>query len=338
MLISILKSGSEMARLEKFKNVALECYGLAIASTQQNVIEVDREQASVFRAELQALLDQLDEATTPEQVRKIQDCFREDLRKYRESTHEQIRQLRKEMDAALSAFDAFAGDTAARGDDHEKELKGALKNLEAAAFSGRFEEIRAAIRAASADILSSFEQMRAQNQLAVAQLKDEIRLLHQRIQGGRRLAAPAPETWNRQEIDHRIDEMLKQNTSFCLVLIVLKNLKPLTSRYSGAAVEDALQALQARLRDALGDASVLGRWTANQFVAILSVSPSSAVAASRDAARKLAEPYSFTHNGSPSTLVFQIAAGVVDHQAGSDVLKFQPKLASLSAALGGGPL
>ena len=53
-------------------------------------------------------------------------------------------------------------------------------------------------------------------------------------------------------------------------------------------------------------------------MAILNVSPSSAMAASRDAAQKLTEPYSFTHKGIPCTLVFQVAAGVVDHQAGSD--------------------
>jgi GGDEF domain-containing protein len=334
-LISILKTGAKMERLEKDKNAAVECYGLAIASTEQNVIELDQEQASLFRAELQALVKQLGEGTTPEQLRNIQDRFREDLREYRHSAHEQIRQLRKEMGAALAALEEFAGASAAHGDGHEKELKRALKDLEAAAFSGRFEDIRAAIRAASVDILSSFAQMRAQNQFAVAQLKDEIRLLHQRIQGGRGSAAMAPETWNRQDMDHRIDEMLKQNMSFCLVLIVLKNLKPLTSRYSGATLEDALQALEIRLRDVLAGASVLGRWIANQFVAILNVSPSSAMAASREAAQKLAEPYSFTHNGVPSTLVFQVAAGVVDYQAGSDALKFQPKLASLSAALGG---
>ena len=337
-MISLFKTGHEMERLEKFKKVALECYGLAIASTEQNVIEVDPGQAALFRGELQALANQLGAATSPEHLQNIQDLFGEELREYRDSTHEQLRRLRKEMDAAVSALDEFAGNAAARGDDHEKELKQALKSLEAAAFSGRFEEIRAAIRIASADILSSFDQMRAQNQLAVAQLKDEIRLLHQRIQAGRRSAAPASETWNRQDIDHQIDEMLKQNTSFCLVLIVLKNLKPLTSRYSGGAVEDALQALQVRLRDTLGGESMLGRWTANQFIAILDVSPSSAMAISRDVAQKLTEPYSFTHNGIPSTLVFQVAAGVVDYQAGSDVLKFQPKLASLSAALGGGPL
>jgi GGDEF domain-containing protein len=337
-LISLLKTGSEMERLERFKKVALECYGLAIASTEQNVIEVDSEQAALFRGELKALAIQLGEAISPEHLQKIQDLFGDELREYRDRTHEKLRRLRKEMDAAVSALNEFAGNATARGDDHEKELKQALKSLEAAAFSGRFEEIRAAIRIASVDILSSFDQMRAQNQLAVAQLKDEIRLLHQRIQAGRRSVAPASETWNRQDIDRQIDEMLKQNASFCLVLIVLKNLKPLTGRYSSGAVEDALQALQVRLRDTLGGESMLGRWTANQFVAILNVSPSSAMAASRDAAQKLAAPYSFTHNGTPSTLVFQIAAGVVDHQAGSDVLKFQPKLASLSAALGGGPL
>jgi GGDEF domain-containing protein len=337
-LISLLKTGSEMDRLEKFKNIALECYGLAIASTEQNVIEVDHEQAGLFRAQLQSLANQLGAATTPEEVRKIQDLFGEDLRGYRDSTHEQLRRLRKEMDAALSALEEFAGDTAARGDDHEKVLKQALHTLDAAASNDRLESIKAAIRVASAGILASFEQMRARNQFAVAQLKDEIRVLHQRIQAGCRPAALNAETWNRQDVDRRIEQMLSQDISFCLVLIVLRNLKTLASRYSDSAVEEALQSLQVRLRDTLGEKSMLGRWTPNQFIAMLNVSPSGAMAISRDVAQKLTEPYSFAHNGIPSSLVFQVAAGVVDYQAGSDVLKFQPKLASLSSALGGGPL
>jgi len=337
-LISLLKTGHEMDRLVKFKNAALECYGLAIASTEQNVIEVNQEQASLFRADLQSLANQLGAATTPEDVRKIQDLFGEDLREYRDRTHAQIRQLRKDMEAALSALEEFAGDTAARGDDHEKVLKQSLQALDAATANDRLESIKAAIRVASAGILLSFEQLRAQNQLAVAQLKDEIRVLHQKIQAGGRSAAPSFEARNRQDVETRINEMLEQDTPFCLVLIVLKNLKPLASRYSDAAVEEALQELQVRLRGALGDVSLLGRWSANQFAAILNVSSSRAMAISRDAAQRLTEPYSCTHNGISSSLVFQVAAGVVDYQAGSDVRKFQPKLASLSVALGGGPV
>ena len=55
-MISILKTGSEMERLEKLKEVALECYGLALASTEENVIEVDLRQAGLFREELQSLV------------------------------------------------------------------------------------------------------------------------------------------------------------------------------------------------------------------------------------------------------------------------------------------
>jgi GGDEF domain-containing protein len=337
-MISLLKTAFEMERLEKFKKVALECYGLALTSTEQNVIEVDYQQATQFRGELQALVNQLGEATSPEQLQSIQDLFRGELREYRDSTHEQLRRLRKEMDAAVSALEEFAGNASARGDDHEKELKQALKTLDDAAASDRLEAMKAAIRAASADILSSFERMQAKNQFAIAQLKDEIRLLHQKIQAGRRPAASNAETWNRQDVDQRIDQMLSQSTPFCLVLIVLRNLKILASRYSGGVVEEALESIEVRLRDALGGESMLGRWTTNQFVAILKVSPSSAMAISRDAAQRLTEPYSFKHEGIPSTLVFQVAAGVVDHQAGSDALKFQNKLASLSKALGGGPL
>jgi GGDEF domain-containing protein len=116
-------------------------------------------------------------------------------------------------------------------------------------------------------------------------------------------------------------------------------LRTLTNRYSGDVVEDALESLQVRLRDTLGGEFLLGRWTANQFVAILvNAAPSAAMAISREVAQKLTEPYSFKHEGIPCTLVFQVAAGVVDHQAGGDTLKFQNKLASLSQALGGGPL
>ncbi len=337
-MISLLKTAFEMERLEKFKKVALECYGLALTSTEQNVIEVDHQQATQFRGELQALINQLGGAKSPDQLQNIQDLFREELREYRDSTHELLRRLRKEMDAAVGALEEFAGNASARGDDHEKQLKQALMTLDTAAATDRMEAMKAAIRSASADILSSFEQMQAKNQFAIAQLKDEIRLLHQKIQAGRRPAALNAETWNRQDVDHRIDQMLRQNTSFCLVLIVLRNLKMLAGRYSGGVVEEALESLQVRLRDALGGESMLGRWTSNQFVAILNASPSSAMAISRDAAQKLTEPYSFKHDGIPCTLVFQVAAGVVDHQAGSDVLKFQSKLASLSKALGGGPL
>jgi GGDEF domain-containing protein len=335
-LISILRTVSELERLEKFQKAAFECYGLALSSTEQNVIEFDETETARFRANLRTLISQLDEATTPEQLRNIQGLFRTELHDYKDATHEQIRRLRGDLDAAASALEEFAINTASSGDNHEKELKQTLNRLDVAAASERLDDIREAIRAASARILASFEQMQAANHLAVAQLKDEIRLLHQTIQSGRRSATSErrPKAWNRRKIDDQIDELLSQDASFCLILVVLRNLKPLASRNSGVVIEDALHSLQARLQGMLGGASV-GRWTKNQFVAILKGAPGSAMVMSREVVQKLTEPYDFQDGGVRRTLSFQVVAGVVDHRTGADVVKFRTGLEKLSTALGG---
>ncbi len=336
-MISLLKTAAEMERLEKFKNTAVECFGQSIASTEQNIVEFEEQQVARFRAGLRALMRQLEQATTPEQLRNIQGLFREALHHYKDASHEQIRRLRRDVDAAASALEEFAAHTASSGGDHEKELKQALHSLDTAA-SERLDDIRAAIRAASARILASFEQMQAANHLAIAQLKDEIRVLHQTIQSVRRSATAersAPEAGNRQEIDNRLDELLSQNTSFCLILVVLRNLKMLAARHSPAVMEDALHSLQARLQAMVPRATV-GRWTRNQFVVILDSAPGNAMELSGKVAQKMMEPYDFQEAGVRRTLSFQVTSGVVDHRNGADVLKFRKGLEKLSVALGAG--
>ena len=244
---------------------------------------------------------------------------------------------RSDCEAAARALDEFAGTTVSRGDDQEQELRQTLGRLEATLECDRIEDIRAAVRAGAASILTSFEHMRALNHLSIAQLKDEIRLLHQRSPLGRPSAGqnPLARTWSRRDIDDRIEELLKRDMSFCLVLAVLRNLKPLVSRNSNAVMEDALQSLQVRLHTMFKDASVVGRWTTNQFVAILNVAPGSSIAMSREVAQKLMEPYDFVEDGVRRSLSFQVAAGIVDHRTGSDVPKFRTGLDRLSSALGG---
>src|ERR1700690_2214214 len=61
-VISLFKSASELERLEEFRKKAMEYYGRAISSTEQNVIELDEKQAAAFRSELQSLLKHLGKA------------------------------------------------------------------------------------------------------------------------------------------------------------------------------------------------------------------------------------------------------------------------------------
>ena len=337
-MISIMKTALEQERREKLKITALNCYRHALSSSDEQAIEIDPVQASNFRSGLRMLISQCDETASPEQLIHVQSLFAKELQDYREKVHEQLRLLRRNLDATALALEEFAGNNAASGDDHEKELRQGLSRLDTALASNEVEELRAAIRSASGSILASFEQMRALNQLAIAQLKDEIRVLHQRIQPEGRSRAPGSDagTLSRCDINDRIEELLRADASFCLVLVVFRNWKLLAIRNSGVVMKGALESLQARLRRILGESSTVGYWNTNQFVAILDVAPSAAMALSRDIAKKLMEPYDFLEDGTRRSLTFQVAGGVVDHRAGADATKFRAGMEKLSAALRGG--
>ena len=100
-MISILKTAIEQARAEKFKCAALECYQLALSSIEQGVIEVDHKEAAAFQADIRELIGRLRDATTAEQLFKIQSSFGAELHDYRDATHEQLRRLRRNLDARI---------------------------------------------------------------------------------------------------------------------------------------------------------------------------------------------------------------------------------------------
>ena len=79
--------------------------------------------------------------------------------------------------------------------------------------------------------------------------------------------------------------MLSQNTSFYLVLVVLRNLNVIAARNKSNVVEDAVKSLEVRLQQQLGNTAITGRWTSNQFIAILGSAPSNAITLSRDVSR-----------------------------------------------------
>ena len=124
-------------------------------------------------------------------------------------------------------------------------------------------------------IQSSVEQIQRGNQLVVAQLQDEIRVLHLQFEQDRKalFTDRASGAWNRQKIDIHLDNLLRQNQPFCLLMVRVRNLKRLESQHSRTVVESTLKALVSRFAAMAGDEAVIGRWTEDQFVAVLDMPP-----------------------------------------------------------------
>ncbi len=333
-MISLRKAVNELEQLDEFKRAALDCYARAIGAVEEHAIEVEAAQAAKFRSQLQALRNQVTPHATGEQLRDVQSSFDDELRAYGEKSQQHIQRLRNDVKAASEAVEVFTGSFSASQSDLNGDVKRELQRLDKASRMEDLNAVRSVINLASTGIASSFERMRSSNQLAIAQLKDEIRVLHREIESTRKARAQATPvaTENQQELFRHIDGLVGKNTPFSVILVAVKNVKGLESCYPKAAIETALSALQARFQTVLPRGSASGRWMDSQFVAILTIEPSAAISMSRDLTNKLSGPYP-QPDGHSQAVALEATAGVIDWKAQGDPASLHRRLEQLSDAL-----
>jgi GGDEF domain-containing protein len=342
-LISIRKSFNDLDRLdelERRENLSIaiqECYAMAIDASAHYAVEVDPTLAAEFRAHLKVLEDQSRAVVSEDQVRAAQSSFRGELREYRDKSSSELKKMRQEVESATAAMVIFAETVATNGQNHEQEVRTQLENLESTTKSTSIEQIRSGIGAAVAGIQSSVQLIQRSNQLLVAQLQDEIRVLHKQIEQERRALYTdrASGAWVRQKIDTHIDNLLRQNQSFCLLLVSVRNLKRIESQHSRTVLEGTLTALVARFAAITGDQAIIGRWSQDQFVAVLDAVPGYAISLSTEANVKLSGVYTVQENGQAQKVTVQATTGVIERSAGSDPENFHKRLEQLASAISG---
>ena len=333
-MISLLKTATELDRLEELNRTALECYAQALRSTEQNAIEVDAQQAAQFRKQLEALRDQLRADAGARELSAVQTAFESQLKGYRDSAQEQIQRLRREVQEAASIVETFTVSISDSESLLESGLKRELNSLNQSAKSDDIRQIRDAIQTSTGKIAQSVEQMRSSNQLAIAQLKDEIRVLHQEVQAAKRVQTSGePQMESNKRMTGRMEDLAKTNATFSVLLVVVRNLEGLQNCFSANVLDSALRGFQARFTNSIPGSATVDRWTKDQFAAILSTAPANAIEMSTDVVRKLSAPFVEQENGSTRSVIFAPRAGVIEYTAGSDMAKFQTRLKQLAEAL-----
>lgn len=313
----------------------MNCYSQALRSSGQHAVELDASQAAHFREQLEALRDKLQADADARQLQAVQSDFEKELKEYWDKTRAQVQRLRKDVQAATAAMEAFAGSVNESEILLESGLKRELQHLKQSASSDDIRQIRGAIDTATAKIASSVDQMRTSSQVAIAQLKDEIRLLHQEVQAARAKAEPAPEARPAEGkvVDGRMHDLMRSNTPFSVLLVVVRNFEGLQNCFSASVIESAVRNFQGRFEGVLPPTAIVGRWAKDQFAAILGTAPANAMEMSSDVVRKLSTPFVEGERGTSHSVVFTPRAGVIEFRPGSDAVKFQAKLKQLADTL-----
>ena len=184
----------------------------------------------------------------------------------------------------------------------------------------------------ASSIASSFERVKSSNHLAIAQLKDEIRVLHKEVEAARQSRSSGRPAPPQKEIFLQIDAFRQRNTTFSVILVAVKNLRGLQSCYSKVAIESTLTSFHARLKNALPGGSASSRWTDSQFAAVVTVEPSAAMAMSRELVKDLSGSY-VVQDGAFQTVALEANAGVIDCRTHADPSSLHRRLEQLSETL-----
>jgi GGDEF domain-containing protein len=336
-LISIRTMTNDLDRMEEALRVVTESYGRAVHTSAEYVVEINPADAGDFRAHLQALQRQVMAADNPEAWGAIQASFRGELRDYQAKATRELERLHAEIKAASEAVQQFAQSVTASDADHEAQIKETLVRLDAVSRAGDLEGVRTGIRNVANSISESISVMQRSHQAAIAQLRDEIRVLHKQVDMERHahLVDQTTGVWNREKLDSRAAELVAADRAFCLLLVYVRNLKQLDARYSRAIMESCLRSLTKRLGDMLGEKAMIGRWDENCFAAILELPASAAMALSRAVTQKVSGAYAAQENGTGHSIPLVAVAGVIDWAAGMDENVYQKKLRQMSEALSG---
>jgi GGDEF domain-containing protein len=327
-VISIRKSLSELDRVEQLYRIAARSYDLAIRSTAEYVVELDKGQADEFRNHLNSLRLSLEQAGHPDDFQAIQSSFRGELRDYRDNAQEWLLRMKDDLKSATEAMQVLANNVTSNANDYETKLRADLERLEAASHNQDLTLIRAAIRGACAGIAKDLEEMRRANQFAITQLYDEIRALHREMDKERKAlyTDPVSGAWNRVKVETRLREMLRREECFCLIVIWITNLKREEGTTSQNVLHKGLKAMVKRIEAVVGQDAIVSRWSDEDFVVLTDLVSSAAVSMSQELLLQLSRPYSIQEDGRAQRLELRVSTAVVDRPTGCAPDVFRKKL------------
>ena len=254
-----------------------------------------------------------------------------ELRSYREGAENKIGQLRRELASTADAMQEYVARFAGQDQNQEKALVFDLDRLATLRKMTNIVQIQAGLDIVRKSLAGTVEQIKAQNQAIITQLRDEIRTLHKRLDSPERREARSGSLVNRAPFERRIRAKVNSHEVFSLYLVRVTNWKEIMVSHDQEEAQVLVNHVSERLSTILGPDTFAGRWYDGYFVAILGVDKRSAMEGASDLAQQVAGVYPTGH----VPVAIRIRVAVVDYVAGHDADQTLKRLDQLIRAFEG---
>ena len=326
-MISLQKSMDSIEASQALYQAAAGAFTRALGASAEHAVEVSKDDATEFRRSLQTLASCVTEDAEPEEFGRARDAFVEYLRGYQEKAHRVLQRLHQELAAATRALEAFASGVTSDGAGHETLLKQEFERIEEAVTGSDLERIRTVTRGAIRSITVSYENLRDTHALAVAQMRDEIRALQTALHGDRKGTPPdTGGTWEKARVEARLDDLLRRDRPFSLIVAGVGDLARLLTEYSRPLVDHVLTESLTSLAGLVKKSGITGSWGEGIFVAIVEGPPAPSLALAAAAEQSLSGRYILRQNGAARAIRVEAQVRSVDHLPGTPKDRFYADL------------
>jgi len=325
-MISIQRNMTELEKADQMRTKLLDCYIAAINNIAHYAVEVDAAITAPHRQYLANLAAELADAT-PAAVSESRSTLRGLVRDYRDKAAHYLAGLRNQMSSTAQALRQMVEGLSQYDEEHSDKLRAALLSLREAAESPEGTAVGTLVKAAANAIEHSLEEMRKQHKFTIAQLQTEMHLLHGRIDTLE--AAAATDEASKMSSRRFLAEYLAVTpveSSYFLILR-MRGLGEARARFGAAVADEVVGTFGRRLRNTVPKDAVIGRWSEQDFLAIV---PAALKPADDNLVKRFAEhlsmPYACMIGGKVVRVPITVSAESLAFTAGTPSDRIQARV------------
>ncbi len=318
-MLSVMNTVNELDRLDSIIDAIRRGYCRSLATVADHPSAADVADQQAFRTQVLALAEQLKHAETHPELAAIAPAFEEQIVGLDKKSRAYLANLQKELTATVTALQQVTASFASTGEDHGERLRKELDQLGRLSGAKSIEVIRVGLQEVHRRIGDAVVELQRQNQLVVAQLRDEIRALHeqiQRVEATEKRSAQKGTLFNRNTFELRVTEWLASRQVFCLLVVRLSNWQQIVGQASHDQADELLSHVFQRLQRAVGPETFCARWHEGYFASIVPLDKVTTMKTSKEIVGRLEGEYTLS-----SSLRFriQVSTGVIDARSGDTV-------------------
>lgn len=200
----------------------------------------------------------------------------------------------------------------------ERRLQEVNSELEAGLRLETADDFRSHIRTQITNLTRVVEEMHAENQTLLEDLQREMRSYRRQLDEASSEANRDPLTGlgNRRTLELRLKELVDAEIGFCLVLIDFNRFKFINDQYGHLAGDELIRSFATRLQAQVREDDTAVRWGGDEFVVLLPVSLSDAMARARLLERHLSGDYRVTCDDRQARVQLGLTMAVAERRQG----------------------